>query len=219
MPRKRTPMTLEEKISRRLTKILRHEAPTRKIPYDTHGGVEKDMILSMPEFDESGVDWNFIQRIVETNSKKRFAIYHDEEDVERICALQGHSFSVSPFLSETITKDNYAELGINLDMIVHGTYYEYLKSIVTLGLSRMSRTHIHFGVNVPESGEVLSGMRKSCEVMIFIDILSAIEDGYTFTLSNNKVILTPGNSDGFLPSKYFTSIVDRKSGNQIPAIN
>jgi 2'-phosphotransferase len=217
MPRNRTPMSLEEKISRRLTKVLRHEAPKRGIPYDKHGGVEKDMILS--EFDEPGVDWSFIQRIVETNSKKRFAIYHDEEDAERICALQGHSFSVILFSSETITKDNYSELGINLDMIVHGTYYEYLKSIVTLGLSRMSRTHIHFGVNVPESGEVLSGMRKSCEVMIFIDILGAIEDGYTFTLSNNKVILTTGNSDGFLPSKYFTYIVDRKSGNQLPAIN
>ena len=213
------PMTLEEKISRRLTKLLRHEAPTRKIPYDTHGGIEKDMILSMPDFDETGVDWNFIQRIVESNSKRRFAIYHDDEDVERICALQGHSFSVSPFLSETITKDNYSELGINLDTVVHGTYYEYLKSIVTLGLSRMSRTHIHFGINVPESGEVLSGMRKSCEVMIFIDILGAIEDGYTFTLSNNKVILTTGNSDGFLPPKYFTSIVDRVTMKTITTHN
>ena len=63
MPRNRTPMTLEEKISRRLTKILRHEAPTRKIPYDTHGGVEKDMILSIPDLSMGtiGEDLTFVK--------------------------------------------------------------------------------------------------------------------------------------------------------------
>ena len=75
----------------------------------------------------------------------------------------------------------------------------------------MSRTDIHFGINVPEADEVLSGMRKSCEVMIFIDIYNALNDGIEFTLSDNKVLLTPGNEDGYLLPKYFTSIVDRKN--------
>ena len=47
----------------------------------------------------------------------------------------------------------------------------------------MSRTHIHFGVDIPENGKVISGMRSSCEIVVYINIQKALLDGYEFILS------------------------------------
>lgn len=198
---------MDERISRALTRLLRHDADKKDIPYDKHGGIELDLILTLKQFKKA--ERELIYKIVDRCDKKRFIIYHDNENIERICACQGHSFKVEPYLSIEITEDNITSLDINPDTVVHGTYKSCIKSIEEKGLSKMSRTDIHFGVNVPESGKVISGMRKSCEVIIFIDILAALRDGFKFTLSNNKVILTPGNEAGFLPSKYISKILNR----------
>ena len=205
---------LELNTSRALSKLLRHKAPERAVSYDKHGGVAQTTLLSLPEFNLPEINWDFIEKIVSNCSKKRFKIYTDSEGTLRICANQGHSFSVEPFATK-ITLSNIDELEINKNTIVHGSYHKSLASILKDGLSRMSRTHIHFGINVPESEEVISGMRKSCEVMIFIDILLAIKDGYEFILTDNRVILTEGNESGYLPIKYITTIIDRKSGAKI----
>ena len=199
--------TQDEIVSHALSYLLRHGAPKEGVFYDKHGGVSIDTLLKMNIC--KGQSREFIDKIVENCKKQRFKIYHDDDNIERICAVQGHSFKVEPYLSKNITLDNYKELGINSETVVHGSYNSCLKSIKERGLSKMDRTHIHLGMNVPESGAVISGMRKSCEVMIFVNILEAIKDGYTFTLSNNRVILTPGNEAGFLPVKYISKIVER----------
>ena len=198
---------IDKRISRALTGVLRHGANKDGIPYDKHGGVELDFILTLKQFKTANRE--FIYKLVDKCDKKRFIIYHDDQNIERICASQGHSFPVETYLAIEITEDNITSLDINPDTVVHGTYHSCIQSIEKEGLSKMGRTDIHFGVNVPESGEVISGMRKSCEVIIFIDILAAIRDGYKFTLSNNRVILTPGNEAGFLPPKYISKIVNR----------
>lgn len=195
--------TQNEIVSHALSYLLRHGAPKEGVFYDKHGGVSIDTLLKMNIC--KGQNREFINKIVENCKKQRFKIYHDDDNIERICAVQGHSFKVEPYLSKNITLDNYKELGINPETVVHGSYNSCLKSIKERGLSKMGRTHIHLGMN----GAVISGMRKSCEVMIFVNILDAIKDGYTFTLSNNRVILTPGNDSGFLPVKYISKIVER----------
>ena len=55
-------------------------------------------------------------------------------------------------------------------------------------------------------------MRASSEVLIFVDVPKAIQDGYKFFLSANGVVLTEGNKDGFLPPEYFKSVEDRNGG-------
>ena len=199
--------TQNEIVSHALSYLLRHGAPKEGVFYDKYGGVSIDTLLKMNIC--KGQNREFINKIVENCKKQRFKIYHDDDNIERICAVQGHSFKVEPYLSKNITLDNYKELGINPETVVHGSYNSCLKSIKERGLSKMGRTHIHLGMNVPESGVVISGMRKSCEVILFVNILEAIKDGYTFTLSDNRVILTPGNDSGFLPVKYISKIVER----------
>ena len=199
----------EVRISKALTFLLRHGDSDEELAlkYDKYGGVDINGILQTKQL--KGVTRESIYKIVESNSKKRFTIYFDEDEVERICAAQGHSFHVEPYLSEKITRDNLESLRINPETLVHGTYKECLEPIMAEGLSRMGRNNIHFGLDIPEFGEVISGMRKSCNVIIFIDILAALDDGFVFILSNNRVVLTPGNEEGYLPVKYFSKIVDR----------
>ncbi|XP_055090097.1 tRNA 2'-phosphotransferase 1 isoform X3 [Symphalangus syndactylus] len=51
---------------------------------------------------------------------------------------------------------------------------------------------------------VSAGMRSHCEIAVFIDgPLALAADGIPFFRSANGVILTPGNTDGFLLPKYF----------------
>ena len=199
----------EVRISKALTFLLRHGESDEEVPlkYDKYGGVDINEILQTKQL--KGVTRDSIYKIVESNSKKRFTIYVDDDGIERICAVQGHSFQVEPYLSEKITRDNLEALRINPETVVHGTYKECLEPIMAEGLSRMGRNNIHFGLDIPEFGAVISGMRKSCNVIIFIDILAALDDGFEFILSNNRVVLTPGNEKGYLPVKYFSKIVDR----------
>ena len=56
-------------------------------------------------------------------------------------------------------------------------------------------------------------MRKSCDIYIYVDLKRALQDGIKFYLSKNNVILTTGNSDGFLQPKYFAQVVKKTSKN------
>jgi 2'-phosphotransferase len=98
-----------------------------------------------------------------------------------------------------------------LPCIVHGTYLEAWHSIRDEGLKKMNRTHIHFAAGMPKQDGVISGMRKSCTVYIYLDVskcASAAESGViVFFTSDNGVILTDG-VDGVLPTEYFSNVVD-----------
>ncbi len=69
----------------------------------------------------------------------------------------------------------------------------------------MNRNHIHFAPGVPKEEGVISGMRKSCDMYIEIDMAAAMKDGIKFYISTNKVILTEGE-EGVLSPKYFKKV-------------
>ncbi|XP_018649737.1 hypothetical protein Smp_037640 [Schistosoma mansoni] len=93
--------------------------------------------------------------------------------------------------------------------VIHGTYFRNWDSIRKEGLKRMQRTHIHFAPGeVGETG-VISGMRSSAEIIIYIDLIKAINDGYKFYISKNNVILCEGNKEGCLPTTYFRAAYQR----------
>jgi len=86
----------------------------------------------------------------------------------------------------------------------------------------MRRTHVHFASGLPdgfksiaETGEkqpelpVISGMRKSSTVLIFLDLRKCMEAGIKFWLSDNGVILSEGNEDGIVPLQFFRRVEDR----------
>jgi len=75
------------------------------------------------------------------------------------------------------------------------------------------------------------GMRSSADLYIYIDMEKALKgliknfnliyfnkifhffsllDGLKFFISTNNVILSPGNEDGYIPTRYFRSVQNRK---------
>ena len=78
----------------------------------------------------------------------------------KIRAVQGHSLRIiEDVLLLTLITDP-----ADLPVALHGTNLQALSSIMTTGLDRMSRNHIHLAVGTPEEG-VLSGMRKNVKVL------------------------------------------------------
>ena len=72
----------------------------------------------------------------------------------------------------------------------------------------MKRIHIHFTTNI-DSTKVISGLRKSCEIYIYINLEKALQDGYEFFESPNGVILCP-EILWVLPTEYFLKVVNRQ---------
>ncbi|XP_063426030.1 uncharacterized protein LOC134709824 [Mytilus trossulus] len=190
-------------LSKALSFILRHGAERQGYKMMPGGFLYVDEILKKQN---NLRDYNLddVKRIVETNDKKRFHMEPDKETGKmKIRANQGHSIEVQdlelkPLLS---AKD--------ISMVIHGTYYNSWEKIKNTGLSRMNRNHIHFAAGEPGENGVISGMRQSCEVMIFINLEAALKDGFKFFRSANNVILCAGNDDGVIPPKYFVEAVQR----------
>lgn len=54
----------------------------------------------------------------------------------------------------------------------------------------------------------LAGLRKSAQILIFIDIPKALSAGLKFFLSDNGVVLTEGDASGFLKPEFFARVED-----------
>lgn len=92
----------------------------------------------------------------------------------------------------------------------------------------MSRNHVHFASGLPAvfevlagsndttseapKGPVISGMRNTSAVLVFIDIKKALEGGLKFWRSANGVILSEGDESGLVPLAYFVRVEERKRG-------
>ncbi|RPB15392.1 hypothetical protein P167DRAFT_542953 [Morchella conica CCBAS932] len=109
-----------------------------------------------------------------------------------IRANQGHSISLSSESLQLTPLDP-----ATLSVAVHGTFYGAYEAIVASGhLSRMGRNHIHLAA--AETG-VISGMRADAEVLVFVDVVRAVEEGgLSFWMSANGVVLTEGDEKGCL---------------------
>jgi len=178
------------------------------------GYVRVSDLLASPRLSSSHTPLELaaLQRIVENDAKKRYMLLEGPDetapmagDVWWIRANQGHSLQeveldLKPILSAA-----------DIPVAVHGTNKTAWESICVQGLSRKTRNHIHLAQGVPEDG-VISGMRKSAQVLIYIDVQKALDAGITFFLSENGVVLTGGDELGFLSTKYFLRVEDRQGG-------
>lgn len=165
------------RISKKLSYLLRHDKDT---PMDKNGWV--DVIGLLKKLD---VSKSLLDEVVETNNKKRFS-YNDDET--KIRANQGHSLGVDVELEEKIPPV----------VLFHGTSPNFIKSILKNGLSKMNRQHVHLSSDVNTALTVGKRHSKRYEpIIISVNCISMVKDGYKFYLSNNGVWLTND-----IPSKY-----------------
>lgn len=154
-----------------------------------------------------------------------FELDNDDPSNFLIRANQGHSIKVEEEgLLEPMTLDS--ELPT---IVVHGTTHKAWPQIVASGgLKKMTRNHVHFASGLPAGFEslegsndatseaqrepVISGMRNTSAVLVFVDIKKALEGGMKFWKSANGVILSEGDESGLVPLAYFARVEERKRG-------
>ncbi|KAE8357089.1 KptA family-domain-containing protein [Aspergillus caelatus] len=151
-----------------------------------------------------------------------------------IRATQGHSIKsvdAASFL-EKLSLDDEAKLP---DTVVHGTFHAAWPAILASGgLRSMGRNQVHFATGpsvesvlaqgaqgakevTGDHGEkVISGMRRDAQVLIYINLRTALAAGCPFWRSENGVILSEGmvvnGSSGVVPVEFFDVVVERKHG-------
>lgn len=192
-------------LGRLLTKILRHMANELKLNMRSDGYVRVNELLSlnMMTFAKVPLKSHTIEDIKEAvrkDNKQRFSLLEENGELY-IRANQGHTI-------ETISSESLLKPILSADEVpvcVHGTYKKNLESILQSGLKRMSRLHVHFSSGLPTDGEVISGMRRNVNILIYLDVRKALQDGMKIYISDNRVILTEG-FDGVVPVKYFEKI-------------
>ncbi|PYH40944.1 tRNA 2'-phosphotransferase [Aspergillus saccharolyticus JOP 1030-1] len=151
-----------------------------------------------------------------------------------IRATQGHSIKSveAAGLLERLTLDgDRSKLPAT---VVHGTFHGAWPLILESGgLRCMGRNQVHFATGptrevvlarcaaaaaekeeggvVGEQQQVISGMRRDAQVLIYIDLVKALEAGCPFWRSENGVILSEG-IEGRVPLEVFEAVVERRLG-------
>jgi putative RNA 2'-phosphotransferase len=168
------------RLSKFLSLILRHNPGAAGISLDEQGWVLVSVLLEKVNAKGFAIDEADLNRLVATNSKKRFAF---SEDGLRIRASQGHSVEV--------------ELGYAPaeppGLLYHGTAAHFLDSILEKGLLKMARHHVHLSADPLTAQQV--GQRQGRAVVLQVNAGQMQADGFVFYRSANGVWLT----DAVLP--------------------
>jgi putative RNA 2'-phosphotransferase len=117
-----------EKKSRYLSKILRHDPGSADVVLDEKGWAKTNRIMDVLKINKEE-----LETIVRENDKQRFELSNDKLKVR---ARQGHSIEVD------VDLEDVTEGAKNLTLF-HGTKTAHIRSILTEGLQKMSRQHVH----------------------------------------------------------------------------
>jgi 2'-phosphotransferase len=192
----------QEALARSITKILRHTADSQGLAVRPDGYVLVEKLLALDQFKGVTVEEVLIAT-VESDQKKRHQIT-EEDGVLMIRAVQGHSLAaVKPEALLELIQD-----AAEVPICIHGTYEKAFEAIMKSQLDRMSRNEIQMAVGLPDDPEVTSGVRSSVEVLIYIDVARAMEQGIRFFRSPNNVICSPGP----IPTTCFAHVARRSDG-------
>mmetsp|Transcript_29219 Transcript_29219/g.67264 ORF Transcript_29219/g.67264 Transcript_29219/m.67264 type:complete len:331 (-) Transcript_29219:48-1040(-) len=202
-------------ISKALTQLLRHTAMKYKLEMRTDGYVAVEDVLVCHPIANLECTMEELTAVVRDSDKQRFSL--EEMDGRMwIRANQGHSIKE--------VKDEQLLRRLQMTdkdlpcQVVHGTYKRHWKSIETQGLlvggklGRKFRNHVHFAVGLPKDGGIVSGMRTTCDVVIYLDVQRSLAEGLPLYRSANEVILTPG-FDGVVPPRLFLRVESLKDGS------
>ncbi|XP_036363200.1 tRNA 2'-phosphotransferase 1 isoform X6 [Octopus sinensis] len=190
-------------ISKYLSFILRHPKKDSKLQMTEEGYIYINDILKTWRYRNLGL--SDVLHIVRSNDKQRFAVKKDDNGYYMIRATQGHSVDVNLRLEPILNPEHFPT-------VVHGTTYDAWQFIRWEGLKKMNRAYIHFASGMPEDSGVISGMRNSSVISIFIDLEKAILCGIKFFLSENRVILSKGDQNGIIHPEFFRCVINRKTG-------
>merc|ERR1712054_386133 len=180
-----------EALGRAVTKILRHTAVARGLKVRPDGYVLVEKLLTQ-----------VIE--VELTQKKRHQVIAEDDGILWLRAVQGHSMPVvcANALLQPITDPS------EVPVCIHGTYEGAWEKIKNSELDKMGRNEIQMAVGLFEDPDVVSGVRRNVEVIIYIDVARAMAQGISFYRSPNNVICSPGP----IPVSCFAHVARRRDG-------
>ncbi|GAB1610817.1 tRNA 2'-phosphotransferase 1-like [Argonauta hians] len=141
--------------------------------------------------------------MVKNDSKNRYSLEIINNKL-KVRANQGHSINVDLDLESVLSAKNYPNA-------IHGTNRLAWNNISKSGISRMNRKHIHFAIGEPGDKKVTSGMPPRSDIMIFLNLTLALQNGIKLFKSKNDVILSEGDEEGYIRPKYFLKVIDRNT--------
>ena len=190
------------KASRKLVQILRHQILEYNLNIDSKGYVKLKDLLQLREFKHINI--SDIQCIVENNQKKRFDLININGEYY-IRVVQGHNNIVGSMIDDNLALERIDSK--DLKILYHGTQRTYIDSILSSGLKRMGRKHIHL-VDVIDTKEQISGFCRISDAIIVIDVQGCMENNIIFYKSKNNVVLTEG-INGIIPKEYIIDVIYR----------
>ncbi|MER7493778.1 RNA 2'-phosphotransferase [Streptomyces pharetrae] len=161
------------KVSKYLSKHLRHQPERIGLEPDDGGWVEIDTLIAAAAAHGFRFTRAELNHVVATNDKRRFAI-----EGSRIRASQGHSIEVDLGLP-AVTPPPY---------LYHGTVARSLDAIRAEGLRAMNRHDVHLSADRETATRV--GARRGRPVVLTVDAGAMHRDGHEFRVSANGVWLT-----------------------------
>ncbi|MYV38273.1 RNA 2'-phosphotransferase [Streptomyces sp. SID1328] len=161
------------KVSKYLSKHLRHQPERIGLTLDPAGWVEIDTLLAAAAAHGFPISRAELDHVVAVNDKRRFAV-----EGGRIRASQGHTVEVALGLPPA-TPPPY---------LYHGTVAGSLDAIRAEGLRPMDRHAVHLSADRETATRV--GARRGRPVVLAVDAGAMHRDGHVFHVSANGVWLT-----------------------------
>lgn len=171
------------KLSRRMSKALRHAPAEFGLELDSGGWVDLDLFVAAMSTPHRPVTRELIEQVVATSDKQRYAV---DATGTLIRANQGHSVTVDLHLEPTTPPD----------VLFHGTVDRFLPAIRHEGLRPMKRHHVHLSADASTATNV--GQRRGKPVVLRVDAAAMTRAGHVFFRSANGVWLTDAVPPSYL---------------------
>lgn len=176
------------RISKTLSFWLRHRPAAAALTLDTQGWAPVDAVLTALANKRLPNDFETLLAVVDGNDKQRFEL---SGDLALIRARQGHSIAIDlALLPQTPPATLY-----------HGTPKRSVEAILTEGLKKMRRHHVHLSADVETARKV--GARRGRPAIFLVDAVGLHKDGAVFYVTANGVWLTES-----VPPRYLTPMQD-----------
>ena len=165
----------QKHLSKFLSYVLRHHPESIGLNLDQQGWAEVDLLLLKSREKGKTLTREILEQVVANNNKQRFSF---SEDKMRIRASQGHSVPVEL---------GYTELEPP-EILYHGTTEKVVASILSEGLQRRNRHHVHLSTDRETALQV--GGRRGKPHIFKVEAGKMYRNSFVFFKSENGVWLT-----------------------------
>ncbi|MEV0231927.1 RNA 2'-phosphotransferase [Nonomuraea sp. NPDC050786] len=169
------------RISKYLSRHLRHDPQRIGLTLDAHGWVPVDTLLRAAAEHGFPITAAELWEVVRANDKRRYTL-----DNGRIRANQGHTVPVDLDLPAVEPPE----------LLYHGTVGRVLAAIRAEGLRPMNRHHVHLSADRQTATRV--GARRGVPVVLVVAAGTMHADGHVFHISANGVWLVDHVPPGYL---------------------